>query len=649
MQITSFDVFDTLLVRSLAVPADLFLVLGERLRTIRLIDLAAPEFAHARREAESRRRRTQSSEVIVEEIYDELGKQLRWSESQREQALRLELDLERASLHGVPGMLERVEAARQTSERILFLTDMYLPPSFIESVLQDCGFFRRGDMLFVSGSWRVSKAAGQLYQAVRRELPGITGWRHFGDNVQADVLVPRRQGIEAVEVPEGRLTRYEQWARGDGDALWRSRLAGAMRLARLASSNLSGRRLPIWGVACDVAGPLLFGYVHWCLREAWQRGVKRLYFVSRDGQILLKLAEIIRGQWDYPIECRYLYGSRQAWHLASVEKFNEGQFDWVLVPTKDLHVAEVFGRIGLRAEDFATELETDGFGRTCWQEPLSEAQRVRLRMTLGRSSVAAAVEQTARDRRQITQRYLAQEGLFDPVPVGIVDIGWHGNLQKSLSRILARASGGPVPLVGFYFGLLTKPTAGTGQNMLAYWDREGIPVRPLRRENLAFFEIFTSADHGSVMGYHEAGDSLSPRLQTPANDRAVAWGLREMQAGLLEFARRWASVIGANEFPLDEYQQITQHNHRSFYEDPTLEEARIWGEFPYSDQQVELHYSGLVPNWPAGDLWRAILNPARRPAYWWQEGTAALHPSLVLSLYIALRRIKQRIRDAFGA
>lgn len=56
-------------------------------------------------------------------------------------------------------------------------------------------------------------------------------------------------------------------------------------------------------------------FTQWALGRALAAGVRRLYFLSRDGWYPFRLGEALRRGWDLPIECRYLYGSRRAWRL----------------------------------------------------------------------------------------------------------------------------------------------------------------------------------------------------------------------------------------------------------------------------------------------------------------------------------------------
>jgi hypothetical protein len=469
-----------------------------------------------------------------------------------------------------------------------------------------------------------------------------------------------------------------------------------MRLARLANPAMGTTRAPIWDAGCDVVGPLLVGFVSWCLDRARRLGLRRLYFVSRDGQILHRIAREISPRTGDTVECRYLFGSRQAWHLAGVERLEPEHMEWILAPTQGLSVRHVLERVGLAADDFEEALTRAGFGpgarggqgrpggtqhggaagradsgSDAFAAPLDADARARLGRILLAEPFAGVVERAAARRRDVALRYLVREGLASPEPAGMVDIGWHGNLQRSLGRLLRLGMPQPPSIAGFYLGLLREPEPEPGHSFHAYWDRPGARGRPLRRENLGFFEAFTAADHGSVMGYEAGADgAVQPVFRTARNQGALDWGLDLLQESVVAFARRWAVSWPATDAALDptappaahaiahaagssgfagaeslELQELAQANFRLFYSEPSRGEAEVWGAFPYSDQQVESRYEGFVPCWSRWRVMKALWGRGEGMPYWWQEGTDKVRPCLALRLYIALRRLKWRMQD----
>ncbi len=645
-QLHSFDIFDTVLTRTFAVPSDLFVALGEEAGRRGLLQIVPGEFARKRMAAESAARRTAPAyEPGLGEIYAVLACDLGLAPAETGRLRELELEMEEAALQPVPGMQQRVAAARGDGRRVVFISDMYLPAAFLERVLTKYGFFQAGDRVYVSGEARASKAGGQLYLQILSELGVPPGdWVHLGDNELADNSVPKKLGISTEPVTAVRLSRYEWIARGEGSVapVWRSRLAAAMRLARLRGHELAGAQRTIWDTGGNVVGPLWFGFVEWCLEQARQRGLRRLYFVARDGQILQRIAARIAARRSLPVECRYLYGSRQAWHLPSVERVDDAMLEWLFIGPRFLSVEQVLGRLGLEPEQFAGALHAAGLPRAGWRENLTAAQCSRLRELVWSPSMAGEIAHRAAAERELVVEYLEQEGFFDGTPAAIVDIGWHGNMQRSLAGLL-RLAGRPeaTGLTGLYFGLLRRHRSGSDQVLLDYWPNDPASKESITDQNLVLIEMLAAADHGSVTGFRKHGGQVVPMLNQAQNHGALDWGLKTLHVAILAFCDTWLELEPAASCPKADLQALTRELLVSLTRHPQADQAATWAAFPHSTDQLERHFESFAPPMSFLEVVRAILRPQYRPLGWWMEGTQAIQPSLTLAFYLQLRRWKR--------
>lgn len=320
----SFDVFDTVLTRTCAEPHDLFVEVGARLHSTGLYSGDPGTFAEKRRFAEgAARREDPQGEPLLADIYSHLGRLLGWNETQQTAAIAEELAVETAGIRAVPGMLAEVARARRTAGRVVFISDNYLPSETVRHWLERNGFWQPGDLLFISAEHKASKGRdGALFRVVHQQLGVDWGdWVHRGDNPDSDAKQPHRLGISAELRDGARLTGHEHHLRGSSPfaPVWRSRLAGAARLARLDSpvAGTEARERVLWDVSADIAGPLFYGFTDWCLAESERRGVKDLYFLARGGQILLRIAEKIQAVRPRAIRLHYLPASRLAFGTAT--------------------------------------------------------------------------------------------------------------------------------------------------------------------------------------------------------------------------------------------------------------------------------------------------------------------------------------------
>lgn len=229
----------------------------------------------------------------------------------------------------------------------------------------------------------LTKKTGSLFDFCLKEQ-GLSPKQlnHMGDNVISDVLVPKRSGINTCQYTNTQLTRYEKKI-AEHTSLplkLRSLLSGSCRLNRLNSPYTDPHQLVIWQTASDVMGPVLFSFVYWCLVEAKKRNIERLYFIARDGQILHKIAILICKAWGYEIDCRYLYGSRQAIKLPSIKKLDAYELDWIFqFKEGSLSVDSVCERVNISPLKIRDALVWNGFSQDIWGMELTILERDKLR------------------------------------------------------------------------------------------------------------------------------------------------------------------------------------------------------------------------------------------------------------------------------
>lgn len=644
MRIVSFDVFDTVLTRLHAHPFDLFHELAVVLIERRLFSGTHEDFINLRVEAESTARLAHDHrEVSLAEIYEQIRQKLGWTSDTALEVQQLEIQLEQRFLKPVPGARRLLAEARENSDAILFISDMYLSSSVIREVLVRENLWGEGDRIYLSSEHRKSKAHGTLYHHIRSEFNPIQSWTHHGDNRAADIAAAKRCQISPIHFCECELNRYEEVFRPRSEnfvPLIASKFAGCMRLARLQCPVDADPVL--WRTGVDVVGPILFSFVDWCLRNAIKRKLSRLYFLSREGEILVQIAQILCEAWKLPIECRYLYGSRQAWRFPAITALGSEEREWVVAPHQLMNVRACLARVGLRPENFEKGLAHHNFPPDRWTRNLSLAEREELWKFIQTPAVRSSIFSEIDHARKNAIAYLKQEGLEGGSEYAIVDIGWYGNLQKALHKLLAQEQGANAGLHGLYFALLTTHPL-QGDTMEGFWntiqsDQDCLTL------STAFWEAFTAASHGSVLGYVRNRDRLDPVLEYEVNQPALEWGLKTLQQSICEFARTISEHV-----PFESYEFATvatglKRLYDLFYFEPDRAEALKWGAFPFKSQSNELIQDQFVPAWGEWKILDALLHYEKRPTSWWMEGTLARGFSPSLALFLKMKAWKKRMQ-----
>jgi FMN phosphatase YigB (HAD superfamily) len=594
-RIATFDVFDTVVTRTAIRPKDLFLLMGRRLE---LPALSSETYAEQREAGELALRRAVDfgREVTLAAIADEVSRRLEGRVTAQRLA-SVELAVEADSIIAVPAAAPLLEASRARFGRAAFISDTYLPEDFLRTVLEGLGVLRSGDLLFCSSTYGHMKSTGELYSEVCRVL-GLPADQieHFGDNDESDVARARAAGLRATPFKQAVANRYEQVEPKAGSlaaSLW----LGLCRQTRLAPppAATEAERV-IWSVSADVAAPLIALFVDCCLRESQAAGIRRLYFLSRDGQVMIQVAELLGRKRPQALDCRYLYVSRQSLLLPAIGEDLQPEMSWILARSSLLTPRIALRRTAIDVEDPAAGelLQAAGFPRSSWDSHLREDRLVKFRDALSKGGLAEMIHSRAAAARVTTLAYLGQEGLLDGVPFAIVDVGWNGTLQRSISSLLDSRFPDPPPVRGYYMGLRSRRQHKPSDEMIACFSDVS---RQDRFAEIGYIvpliELFCAATHPGVNGYKQVGDRWEPdfRDTMPTGN----WPVATQQAAVAAFARHLAGSP-LSDTPLSALSDLALENLARFVAAPTSEEAAAYGTFrDAEDQNDSYNYALAAP------------------------------------------------------
>ncbi|MES2099796.1 MAG: hypothetical protein V4569_08260 [Pseudomonadota bacterium] len=522
----SFDVFDTVLTRVYAVPDDVHLHVAE-IATARGLTPAPGPVVHARRHAETLawRRAGHSRAVQIETVYCIVGELLGWPDAQGTQLMQAEIELELSGVRPVPDMAAELRSRRLEGARVCFVSDMHLRGTHVRRMLEACGLMQAHDRLFVSSDHGMSKrSGGRLYRHAAREL-GVRPWqlRHCGDDWRADVRMARLRLVPAAHRPAARLNRFEQGVLAKlAPDDWRERSAvSASKFVRLEppAGNESRAR---WDLLGSTVAPFVTGYALWLIEQARLGGIRALFFMARDMQIVCEVAAALVRAKGLALECVYIHASRAAWQPAAYTGDTDFDLFWLTDQPDSSDPLEALGRL---LDEFAiAALQAAGLLR---REP-AESRRQTVARWLKEPAVAEAVAQEVARRRGLLVGYLGQRGYTPDGRSALVDAGWRGSLQKCLARAYGASGIRPV-IPAFYIGLRHRVSLEDGCSMHSYLpDGE---VERLGYSLVSLVEGFLTANHGTTLGYHA----------TPEG------GLDATLAGSppAEIACQWAEVRGA--------------------------------------------------------------------------------------------------------
>lgn len=604
-RLVTFDVFETVLVRAVSPPQAVFDLVGRRAAERGLVACSPQAFGQARQWAETRALRWHRASTSLDSIYTEVTSALVLPVDARGELARLELDVEAELLQPLPSGVRLVAAERARSGRVVYVSDMYLPGEFIEAQLRRHGLWHDGDVLYVSHAHGSTKRSGLLFDivALAEGIP-TSAMLHHGNDRQSDVRGAETAGARAVMLPAGNPNRYEHALQGhrhatDGLA---SAMAGASRLARLEMDPATPREHALVDVAAGVMAPVLTAYVTWLLRRAAARGLRRVYFVARDGQVLQRIAERLAPRLGVHVELHYLYASRLVWNRVVSSPSHNPQVWHSLIGLSSDGVSnrDILERVGLAPDVVDRVVAESGAGPEVWR---SASDRAVLKRTLELIDSDGTLAAAAARNKAVVLRYLREQGLLDGTPHAFVDVGWRGTQHDVLLELQQEQEGSALAH-GLFFGLDNSASLW-GDHREAYFfdsrdtspppEKELIPFvggpsylpeslspqgSPLGLAQFAMVEIFCSGDHGTLTDYEETPEGVRPVLTQGREAAVQEWGLPLV----------WRTVDAyVDALPLDatnRYLHVDAHLAltavmRQFWEWPTRAEVDAWSSFPW--------------------------------------------------------------------
>ena len=443
MNLASFDIFDTVLIRKCGKPANIFYLLAQKLYPG---DKDKREkFATWRREAEERAAsHIKGRETTIGDIYTAEGVTM-FHDYTPAQLIEAEKEVEAESLTANPAVKAIIEKCRTEGKTICFISDMYLDSEFLTRVLIREGCLTGKERVYVSCEEEARKSTGALFDKVRNYLHP-TEWEHYGDHPVSDVKRAINRGIEATQINTAYTENEKHLADNSkqyGNEL--SCLAGLQRTARIKLGNN-----PFTTLAADFVAPAYIPYVKFILEKAKELGIKRLYFLSRDSYILQKITET--EQACYPdIQLKYLFVSRKALllpylHKPSADKFIAIQDKQTLIGKNTEELLQSIGTS--RAELKEKYSTTIGYTKI---ESVKEEKDFIEKIFGTASSYKSHLQELAQEKRTLLNEYFAQERLFDNVKTAMVDVGWLGTTRLMINSILKEE--GHKETLFFYYGI----------------------------------------------------------------------------------------------------------------------------------------------------------------------------------------------------
>ena len=274
--VITFDVFDTLIIRDVDVPADIFtLAYGCFGRYFRIL-------------AEmSARHLSKFGDPSLKEIEKFFGR-----------SCDTEIQLEKQYCRANPKIYDVYKELIKRGKKIYAISDMYLSSETISEILHNAGY----DIpVLVSCEEGHNKKTGELFQSFLLKY-GYSADQifHIGDNYLADGEGAKKAGITSLVIEKDKnFLAYTKYSRKNPE------------LSSFINHSLNMITIPSERLGYEIIGPIILSFCQWVHKMKIEQGFERLFFLARDMRFVYEVYKKI-----YQDDVRYLYVSRKSFRYA---------------------------------------------------------------------------------------------------------------------------------------------------------------------------------------------------------------------------------------------------------------------------------------------------------------------------------------------
>lgn len=509
-EIISFDIFDTLLLRNVMEPKDIFRVVdveyyGKYNKKI--------NFYKKRIEAENKARSISNKEEITfDEIYTILSKE--YGEKVSEILRKLEIEAEMKFIIPNKYIFDLYNYAIEKKKKVILISDMYLSKKQLTDILEK-NRYKDFDELFVSSEINRTKASGSMYSYIKDNLniSKSEKWIHIGDNYVSDVKMADKNGINGLYYKK--ISDREKKRKIDN--LTESIIYAIQINTKYSIDQDYWNSFGIMYVAPIFIG-LMFDM------HQWMQGKDNIYFLARDGYMPFQLYKKMMNSYSDLPHGKYIYASRRAYIYPALVGKKKEAIDYLTIYNSHFNQ-----KLTLRDILINLELESDKdveaiIKKTAFDinQIISEKNLLIVKDIL--SQIWPQINKKLIEERQILDLYLKQEGLLDYKTINIFDIGWAGSTQAVLKEILKKN------INGYYFGTTEAINKNIRSDSHGYAFNRGTPksFRDLIIDNTMIYELIFTAPEGSLKKFNMQNNIILPVLKN-TQDKANCEAIKKFQ------------------------------------------------------------------------------------------------------------------------
>lgn len=429
----SFDLYDTLIYRCVDSPLDVFDVIESRynyiheakLHNFRKMRIAAENIARSKKKYD---------DIIIDDIYRflKLDKKISNELKQIEKQVEIELSIPNRNLIEILNKYKK-------NHIIVITTDMYLDKSTICSILQKNQIDY--DYLFISGECGCSKETGQMYRYLLDSLKiNSNNVVHLGDNWSKDIVNAKKQGICAFHIKRDKESFIDHYTYNKKEDI-------ALKIQR--NYFLWHERTydsKYYEIGYCVLGPFLVELCRWIHASRIRDKINRLWFVAREGYLIMKIYEQL-----YPNEkdkISYIRLNKNVCKLPYLYKYPDIDSLIYILPKRKFYTVEFILEyiFGTNADKFIFEVQKNM--NICTTHSFSYDDLKNGTKTHEIKSILNIIKRNGKEQYDKLINYISLYSK-EHERIGIINNSMSGNLQYMLNRLINNQMN--IKLIGIQF------------------------------------------------------------------------------------------------------------------------------------------------------------------------------------------------------
>ena len=380
--------------------------------------------------------------------------------------------------------------SKEAGKTIICVSDFYMSGEWLNRLLVMRQLPSLFDGVFVSSDVGLRKSTGRLFEFVRKErgCDSFAEMLMIGDNESSDQLIPANLGMQVFPYT---------------NKVAKKKLALLLSKFQEIYKRNQAEETPFANYVFS-----LYLFCEKLYESLAERGIHEVWFFSREGMPLKSLfAEYLALREDRSMECHYVYVSRQATFLPSLNGLDEEDFYYLRCKAEDLSIRDFLSALGLQASHFESLTTKYDFDRIEKDFFYSEA----FSRFKAEPSFVTAFDGARDSVKREARAYFQSQGLCDnpDKEYAVVDLGWKGSIQDCLSRIFDRK----YTVCGFYYGLTGNVRIEENNSKLGLIFAD-YPVKSndygTYSINHRMLERILCANHGGCLTYDSNGPVLKP-------------------------------------------------------------------------------------------------------------------------------------------